>query len=207
MPSDRHIELQNMAHRWLNNRTFKMCGLPELRIETYIADYVALVGLYGAERHRYAPPRAARIDAWNICVFEVKVSRNDFLNTFGPTKDSTHAVARRSPAGSLHWIIAEKGICKLEEIPDFWGLLTPYGAGLSEKKKPVFQAVQPSMIDALAFDLLFAGMNHRDSFFYQLVHIGDQIKKLRTAVIQDASKPEILARVEALRKKCRGHAG
>lgn len=206
MPSDRHIELQNMAQRWLNNRAFKMCGLPELQIISYIADFVAIAGLHSVFAHRYSPPQE-RPQRWNICVFEVKVSRGDFLNTFGPNKNSRHATARRRPVGTLHWIIADKGVCTHEEVPDFWGLLTPYGAGLSEKKRPTYKTVEPTQVDALAFDLLFTGMNFRNSFFYQLVHIGDHIKALRRAVVHDESKKQILERLDALTSKCRGHAG
>ena len=44
--SDKHIELQNMLVRWLENRSFKMCGLPESNVVGYISDFVAIAGMY-----------------------------------------------------------------------------------------------------------------------------------------------------------------
>ena len=205
MPSERHIELQNIAHRWLKNRAFKMCGLTELRIGSYVADFVGLAGLYSTHHEKYT--RELTANRYHICVFEVKVSRSDYLNTFGPNKTNVHAMARKDAAGTLHWVIADKGVCTAEEIPDFWGLLTPYGQGLSEKKRPVFQKVDNCEIHSLAFDLLFAGMNYRDSFFYQFIKLGEQVRSLKKAIIHKESSVGLLRRIELLQKGFRGHAG
>lgn len=112
MPSERHIQLQNMTARWIGNRSFKICGLPESHVVGYIADFVAIAGLHDQYHTRYAHHSQLEkmymssrltdkgweqkifgdIDRWYVCVFEVKVSRADFLNTFG-NKTTPHAFA------------------------------------------------------------------------------------------------------------------
>jgi len=153
--SNRHIELQNMLRRWIGNRSFKMCGLPEANVVGYIADFVAIAGMHDEHHTRYTRHSGLTkkymssrltderleqkvfgdIDRWYVCVFEAKVSRADFLNTFGGEK-TPHAEARMKPVGTAHWVVAEKGICSPEELPEFWGLLVPYGTGLTELKMP-----------------------------------------------------------------------
>ncbi len=222
MPSDRHTELQNMVQTWINNRSFKMCGLPECGSVGYIADFVAIAGMQDVYHTRYANHAGLKmktmsrtvdgfkvtgdIDRWYVCVFEVKVSRADFLSTFR-CSSTKHARARRKPVGTAHWVVADKGICVPDELPDFWGLLIPYGAGLTEKKMPKIDILDDSDIHAISFDMMWLQMNFRTSYYNQLVEIGGHVKKLSRAVYKDAPKVEILERLESLRKDCRGHAG
>lgn len=223
--SKRHIELQRMCRTWIKNRSFKICGIPEFTKIGYIADYVAIVGMQDVYHSRYAKKAGLEkmsmitryrrdqnqclqeitgdIDRWYVCVFEVKVSRSDFLNTFSD-KDSSHARARMDPVGTAHWVVAEKGICKQDELPDFWGLLEPYGAGLTEKKMPIVQAMKQSEIHAIAFDMLFEQMNYRTSYYEQLHGMSDAVGAIRTAILRGKSKEEVLASVNNAREACRG---
>jgi len=218
--SDRHTELQNMIVRWIGNRSFKMCGLPEANVVGYIADFVAIAGMYSGQHTRYTshsgltkkyascgPNRLYQehgdIDRWYVCVFEVKVSRNDFLNTFGGRK-SPHAKARLKPVGTAHWVVAEKGICEPEELPDFWGLLTPYGSGLTEKKMPKLNILPDSSIHAIAFEMLWLQMNCRRSFYDQMIDMAKTIENVHQAIIAGKPAGELLRRSSQAVKTCRG---
>lgn len=223
MPSDRHAELQNMAVRWIANRSFKRCGLPEANVVGYVADYVALAGMWDAEHTKYTAYSGLTkkymssrqtetgwkrqifgdIDRWYVCVFEVKVSRADFLNTFGG-KETPHAKARMEPVGTAHWVVADKGICKPEELPDFWGLLVPYGAGLTEKKKPKLNILPNSKIHSIAFDMLWLQMNYRKSYWEQLIEMAEAIENVRQGIIKGLPNAELLRRSNQAAKTCNG---
>ena len=221
--SDRHTELQNMLVRWIGNRSFKICGFPEANIVGYIADYVAIAGMFDAEHTKYTRHSGLTkksmgsrnidgewtrlffgdIDRWYVCVFEGKVSRSDFLNTFGGRK-TPHAEARLEPVGTAHWVVAEKGICKPEELPNFWGLLTPYGTGLTELKKPKLNILPDSTLHAMAFDMLWLQMNYRPNFHSQLEEMAKAIKLVQEAAMRNKPIGEILRRCNRAVKACRG---
>lgn len=224
--SSRHIELQNMIRRWIDNRSFKMCGLPEANVVGYIADFVAIAGMNDEHHSRYTKNSGLSkmymspvfnknnfghqdyqikgdIDRWYACVFEVKVSRSDFLNTFG-NKKTAHAKARMEPVGTAHWVVAEKGICKPEELPDFWGLLVPYGAGLTELKMPKLQLLPEEQLHALAFDMLWLQMNYRVSYYDQMVAMSKSIHEVRRAIRYGKSKAELLQLSLKAINACRG---
>ena len=221
MPSNRHIELQNMVQRWIRNRSFKLCGLPESNVVGYLADFVAIAGMQTAHHTRYADYSGLEkkymswqyktnkqevfgdVDRWYVCVFEVKVSRSDFLNTFGG-KNTPHAKARMEPVGTAHWVVAEKGVCEPEELPDFWGLLIPYGAGLSERKIPKLQILPEEKLHAMAFDMLWLTMNHRWSFYNHLTEMARMIAKIHKAIINNKSTKELLLIADEAKKMCRG---
>ena len=224
MRSKRHTQLQNMTARWIGNRSFKMCGLPESHVVGYVADFVAIAGLHDQYHTRYAnhsglkkmhmSPRLTDegwkneifgdIDRWYVCVFEVKVSRADFLNTFGKLKNTAHAKARQEPVGTAHWVVAEKGICKPEELPEFWGLLEPYGAGLTEKKMPKLNALPESRLHAFAFDMLWLSMNYRVSYYDQLIAMADKVKNLHRAIMSNKPTRELLRRSRQAMEACNG---
>jgi len=223
LPSDRHTELRNMAARWITNRSFKVCGLPECGAVGYIADFVAIAGMHNEHHTRYTKYSGLTkkyissrqtddgwtrqifgdIDRWYVCVFEVKVSRTDFLNTFS-SKESPHAKARREPVGTAHWVVAEKGICKPEELPGFWGLLTPYGTGLTELKKPRLQILPDSQLHAIAFDMLWLQMNYRKSYFDQIRNMAETIENVHQAIIRQKSAKELLHLSNQAMKACCG---
>ncbi len=217
---DRHIELQNMLYRWIDNRSFKMCGLPECNVVGYIADFVAIAGMLDQYHTRYARHSGLTkkyasyglknlyqeygdIDRWYVCVFEVKVSRPDFLNTFG-NKDTPHAKARMEPVGTAHWVVAEKGICSPEELPDFWGLLVPYGTGLTEKKIPKLYILPSAELHSIAFDMLWLQMNHRSSYYDQLIDMAKTIGDVHRAIIRGKPTNEIIHLSNIAIKACRG---
>lgn len=222
--SDRHIELQNMLVRWIENRTIKMCGLPESNFVGYVADFVAIAQMLDAEHTRYSSHSGCKkkymtcrrsddgelirtvhgdIDRYYVCVFEVKVSRGDFLNTFGSRK-TPHSKARAVPVGTAHWVVADKGVCEPKELPDFWGLLTPYGAGLTESKMPKLNILQDSEIHAMAFDMLWLQMNNRYSYYEQLNEMAKAIQLVQDGIIKDKPIGELLRRSRQAVKACRG---
>lgn len=219
--SNRHIELQNMVATWIENRSFKMCGLPEADVVGYVADFVAIAGMQSAHHTKYAKYAGleekymrwdhktdtynifGEIDRWYACVFEVKVSRNDFLNTFG-NRDSSHAKARLKPVGTAHWVVAEKGICEPEELPDFWGLLTPYGSGLTEKKMPKLNVLEESKLHSMSFDMLWLQMNCRRSYYEQLRDMSQKIKAVHQAIFRRKPEKELLTLAVEAMEACRG---
>jgi len=211
-----------MAARWIENRSFKMCGLPEANVG-YIADFVTIAGMYVEQHTKYASHSGLKkkymtdfdrhhhricgdIDRWYVCVFEIKVSRQDFLNTFGG-KDSPHAKARMKPVGTAHWVVAEKGVCQPDEVPDFWGLLTPYGTGLTESKIPKLHVLPDSELHAIAFDMLWLQMNFRRSYFDQVRDIAKAVENVRRAIVEKKPAAELLRRSNQMIKSCRGMVG
>ncbi len=224
MPSDRHIQLQNMVRCWIDNRSFKMCALPECNVVGYVADFVALAGMHNAEHEKYAGRSGLKkrylsgvyqgtgeplkyemhgdIDRYYVCVFEVKVSRSDFLNTFGG-KDSAHAKARMEPVGTAHWVVADKGVCKPEELPDFWGLLEPYGAGLTEKKVPKLNVLPDEHLHSIAFDMLWLSMNFRTSYYDQMIEMAKATREIEVAINLGKPIGEIKRRTKNAVELCR----
>ena len=215
-PSDRHTELRNMAATWIGNRALKKCALPEAPIVGYAADLVVVAGMNGAEHSKRARHAGLQkktmvgryevrgdLDRWWICVFEIKVSRADFLNTFGG-KDSPHAKARMVPVGTFHWVVADKGVCKPEEVPDFWGLLTPYGSGLSERKVPKVNVLSEADLHSIAFDLFWMSQNYRGSYYDQLEGMAKAVQSLNRAIIIGCEREEILRLSATAVTACQG---
>jgi len=193
-PSARHIELQEMAERWIKNRSFKMRGISEANCVGYLADFVAIAGMHDAEHGRYARFSGLKkktMSHWYVCVFEVKVSRSDFLHTFNG-KDTPHAKARMEPVGTAHWVVADKGVCKPQELPDFWGLLTPYGQGLTELKMPRLNVLPDSSIHAMAFDMLWLTMNFRARQYDRYIKMHEAIKSLNAAIVDGRPGGELI---------------
>lgn len=177
-PSKRHDELTERAVRWLGNRATLsgIRGALEVAVaEKYVCD--ALVSL--AFQNRYAVELARRaghpcqrknkygdMSSWAhgrlVTVVETKVSRADFLATFGANTVSEHATCRKHPVADLHFVVADKGVCKAEELPDFWGLLEPRGVGLSVKRQAYFTRSSQATRDAHQATLLWKpGRFHR----------------------------------------------
>ena len=222
--SNRHVELQNMIVRWIKNRSSKMIGLPECKAIGYIADFVAIAGLYSKYHREYSkyanlkrkyigsqmtmngwePAILGEIDKWYACIFEVKVSREDFLNTFGPNKKTPHALARSKPVGTAHWVVAEKGVCTSDDLPDFWGLLIPYGNGLSEVRMPKVQVLPENKLYSLAWDMIWIEKNARHSYYEQLFSMSETIEEVHRAIIRGKSQKELLQLSKQAIKSCRG---
>lgn len=223
-PSNRHLELQNMIAIWVRSRSFKMCGLPECSVAGYVADFVAIAGMWNKYHERYTrrsgftkKSRASSydsqmnltrticgdIDRWYVCIFEVKVSRSDFQNTF-TRKNSAHAKARMTPVGTAHWVVADKGVCTPDELPDFWGLLEPYGGGLTEKKMPKLNILTDPEIHSMAFDMLWLQMNCRTSYYDQLWEMAEKISAVKRAIMCNKPIKEISRKCEQAVEACRG---
>lgn len=230
-PSKRHLELQNMVATWIDNRSIKMCVLPECRAVGYVADFVALACMHNQYHEKYTyysdlKPMSMSsvvkddyrdrdgddrwtykihgdIDRYYVCVFEVKVLRTDFLNTFGD-KTSAHAQARMEPVGTAHWVVADKGVCKAEELPSFWGLLEPYGAGLTEKRIPKLNILSTETIHSIAFDMLWEQMNFRTSYYDQIRAMAESIGRVKAAIVADKPVAEISRKCDLAIKACGG---
>ena len=149
-----HDDLSAKGLAWIHSRATASdlrSGFEVALAEGYVADAAALGwwqarhceehGVYGPtirvqdekgsrpEHDRY--PKVPSL----LFVIEAKASRSDFLSTFN---GSEHHANRRAPVGSLHWCVANEGVCDASELPGFWGLLTPRGRGLVEAKKPIY---------------------------------------------------------------------
>lgn len=78
--------------------------------------------------------------------FEIKVSRSDFLSEL-KQPDKSDAIAKFCD----YWfIVAPKGMVKIEELPITWGLIEPYGSGLRIKKQGVKLESKPMTRNFLA---------------------------------------------------------
>lgn len=175
---EKHDNLSLMALTWLSNKITKkgLRGTTEVALdEGYVADAVALCSFQYRFWQLYSRTRAAQTirdykqhqinskqkDMANYfaCIFEAKANRNDFLSTFN--KKEKH-LNRHQPIGNLHWCVANKGVAKENELPDFWGLLVPCGGGLTEIKRPVIKALEKPALDKIAHSLLWAIQSRRN---------------------------------------------
>lgn len=224
MPSDRHTELRNMAHVWIENKTFKRISVPECNAVGYTADLVVVGGLFDEFHTRWTKHSGLEkkimvrnwedeekksyevqgdIDRWCVCVFEVKVSRNDFLATFG-NSSTPHTIAHRSPVGTAHWVVADKNVCKPEELPDFWGLLEPYGPGLTEQKIPKLNVISDEVLHAIAFDMIWLEKNFRRSRWEHTIEMAKSIGDLRTAIRNNEPREKLLLLSAQAKETCKG---
>jgi hypothetical protein len=92
-------------------------------------------------------------------LFEVKVSRPDFLSTFGPNHKAEHG-NRHHAVASLHWVVTPAGLLNTDDravLPGWWGLLEQAGTGLREVRPPRLIEVEQKMWAHLHFALLWNG--------------------------------------------------
>jgi hypothetical protein len=159
MPSVEHNELSAKALTWLGYRaTGKgIRGACEVFLgDGYVADAIA----FFSPQYRYLEEycRPAGIDpakhlAYWLCVFEAKVSRADFLSTFGPTPGDH--VNRHRPVGHMHWCVTPRGLIDPAELPLFWGLLEQSGGGLREVRMPAISSIPEPAMDHIAHILIW----------------------------------------------------
>ncbi len=165
-PSQEHRDLQWMALRWLTGRATKsgIRGATEIGLSKgYVADAAALCGLQARYAEAYRERSGLRLRAgpeqicgdvshYVSCVFEVKVSRNDFWSTFGDGDTN-----RWRAVADLHWIVTPRGLLKPHEksTRGFWGLLEVSGRGLAERVIPIWQWRSDAQHDAFAHRLLW----------------------------------------------------
>jgi len=172
MASDEHTKLQDKFLTWLSSRVTGrgIRGSRELTLaDGYIVDALALCGFQYAHLRRMCREWGLmRNGRWSdspdydrlgfnyfAVAAEVKVSRSDFLKTFGPNALNGSHANRHAPVADLHVIVTPKGLVKLNEVPDFWGLLEPAGAGLAVKKWPKLTRMTDSDRNSLADRVLW----------------------------------------------------
>ena len=158
MASDRHNDLARRCLVWLGNKSSRagFKGSTEVSLgDGLVFDAAALCWFQG----RFWDQYFGREHRWNdgkipVCIFESKVSRSDFVKTF--VKDG-HIGSRLKPFGHLHWLVADKDVCKESELPDWWGLLNPSGAGLKEIRRPKPTECIDGNKELLEHELLWRG--------------------------------------------------
>lgn len=148
-----HIELAQRALVWLEGRATNrgIRGCEEVILDNgYVADSVALSGLtykneklFGVATDRWRNEESEDL-AW---IFESKVSRSDYLNTFKSGN-------RLTPIGNFHFIVTPRGLVKPEEVPSFWGLLEQSGQGLTLRKIPTLQYITIQKVHEIGYLIL-----------------------------------------------------
>ena len=141
-----HNELSYRAIRWISNKSTQRgmhTGIEIAIADNYVVDAIAIGDIQNRFCREYNVhsyyDKNARIDDM-VFIFESKVSISDFNHTFKENNNSHDN--RLKPVANFHWIVAPKGLLKIEFIPSFWGLLEGSGAGLKEIKKPQFQPIE-----------------------------------------------------------------
>ena len=182
MPSKEHENLAVKAIRWLNSRTNlgSLRAATEVKIgEGYVVDGAALSYLEMRIYRKYCDDSGVKpmIRRYNgiikefiiigevqrciSCVFEVKISRNDFLGTFGKGKNHEN---RKTPVAHMHWIVAPRFLVKVEEAPGFWGLLVTSHGGMREVKKPRVVLRTDQQMDSFAHNLIWPMFKSRQQW-------------------------------------------
>jgi len=165
-PSKLHNDLARLVGAWVGSRaTGKgIRGAREVQVgKGYVADAVFMASLQSRHTITYNP-KALSPHGGSIClddyvlVFESKVSRADFLGTYGPGR----FIERATPVGNLHFVVTPKGLVKPDEVPSFWGLLETSGTGLRQMKAPTFTDLSEADLHRMAHRLLWKKNYHRD---------------------------------------------
>lgn len=156
--SDLHRDLSEHALIWLESKATGrgIRGCVEMIISNgYIVDAGAVCGLTMANEKLFLGESnrdALKKDADDYSfVFESKVSRADFMNTF---KNGNHGGDRMAPVANFHFIVTPFGLVSENEVPEFWGLLEQRGCGLSIKKFPVFIETEIELLYKFSYLLM-----------------------------------------------------
>lgn len=161
MPSNQHELLKARAMAWLSSRATPkgMRAGTEVHVsDGYKADVVAFADVTGKFDKKllelsygsYPDPPMQPLGpyAW---IFECKISRSDFLSTFGydatgrNERDPSPALNPKGRArvrGNVHLCVTT-GDFEVEELPDWWGHLALYGSGLTIKSMPRYCSAPP----------------------------------------------------------------
>lgn len=196
MASEKHNDLIYRAGAWLANRiTLRgYRGYPEICLNNqYVADFVAIASFQSRFYEQYLelakkkPLRFANghwvgVGTEWLNVFEAKYTRSDFISTFN---DSAKHANRKTPSGSMHWLVCKKGICHSNEVPEFWGILETYGNGLREIKKPIHQYIEPSYLYRIAYRILWSGDSYRKSLFNEILRLREIIESVKPELITE----------------------
>jgi len=179
-PSDKHIALTHESIGWLaRNRSSsgvraatEFSWFAEGKGVIYDAaalcwyarrDLLKIVGNeYANCRFDLKDPGPTGRGNYVACVFETKVSRSDYLSTFGPSKQP------RPLAGNLHWIVLAKKVASPSEIPSPWGALVEFGRGpmlrLREVKRPSLVQVNRDQLAVFTETMLWLQGRKREGF-------------------------------------------
>lgn len=176
-PSREHLELGRRVYPWLHARATRagVAAATEVYLGAgYIADVVGRCSFQHRFIRRYcrAWGKAPLVDwgTWRtktydqiiddfICVFEVKVSRSDFLATFNQEK--LRHRNRHKEVGHLHWIVAPHTIVRPEDDVGFWGLLEVSGQGLREVRMPLYYELESEEVCKVSETLLLTLRSRR----------------------------------------------
>jgi len=187
MAGKEHNDLIWLAANWISNRVTGrgMKGNSEISIAPkYVADYVCECSLQYTHYAKYCDNSGLDkghccsnifkgINNEFICVFEAKATRSDFLSTFNGSEKHKN---RHKPVGSLHWCVLKKGIYSLDEVPEFWGVLEPYGSGLSEKRMPKLFEISEDKLLRVSHAIMWA--IHKDRGYLPCVRCGQYTDEL-----------------------------
>lgn len=166
--SELHCELAERALVWLDGRATQrgIRGCVEVILkEGYVADSVAMCGLqYSQQKLFVGTKRVGNETDDYVFVFESKVSRGDFFNTF---KHNNHIGNRLDPVGNFHFVVTPKGMVKPEEVPGFWGLLERSGQGLKVSKMPEFIPTTKEQLYETAYLILRSVHESKYNIFFE----------------------------------------
>lgn len=158
--SSAHEELAHRAIVWAAQLATPRGFRADVEIPlagTYIADAVGQCNF----QNRFVQKYGGESGELQSLIFEVKVSRGDFLRTFGPNNPDS---IRKMRKGSLHWVVTTTDLVKPEEVPDFWGLLQASNRGLREVKKPIYATVPTEWHNHVASSLLWYGQRRNQRY-------------------------------------------
>lgn len=139
------------------------CGYEVPLANGYIADWVSLCGMQHRYERQYLSERQFErrngilVSPEFACVFETKISRSDFMTTFGLNRIVQSG--RSNPVGNLHWVVIPKlqTPMPIHLLPPQWGVLIEAGRGLRELIKPKFCHAHKDIIYGIAYHILWYG--------------------------------------------------
>lgn len=165
--SELHCELAERALVWLAGRCTQrgLRGCVEVILnEAYVADAAAMCGLqYSQQKLFVGTKRVGNETDDYVFIFESKVSRGDFFNTF---KVSNNGNRLRNPVGNFHFVVAPKGLVTVDEVPGFWGLLERSGQGLKISKMPEFIPITKEQLYEAAYLILRSVHESKYNIFF-----------------------------------------
>ena len=168
--SDLHKELSIRAISWMNS-CMTVAGVrwaTEFQVKQgWVADCVA----FGFPQIRFFDKiqkisnHSEAIDVWKkngypdafMHLFESKVSRQDFLKSFGKNGNKHELI------GHLNYIITPKDLIKEDELPEGWGWLIKSGNGLREIVTPKLNQVTDEFRYEIGYKMLWSAYSHRAS--------------------------------------------
>ena len=171
-PSLEHRQLCMRIPAWYRSRAtgWGIVSVPEFPVEVgYVADLAIIGALQSRFYERYLAaatrsglpggPRPSPVWLTWLSIFEVKVTRADFLATFGPNPGE-HA-NRMTARGNAHWVVTPRAMVRPDEVPGFWGLLEVSGQGLRETRAPEYRPVDLPTFHLMATNMLVALQGRR----------------------------------------------